>query len=61
MNERETTCVANDSSRETAGPPMTTHRLWHSAWMGKVDPKSVTIFAGRSSGLTQVWTDHAVP
>ena len=24
-------------------------------------PKSVTIFAGRSSGLTQVWTDHAVP
>lgn len=24
-------------------------------------PKSVTIFAGRSSGLTQVWTDRAVP
>ncbi|EGI64936.1 hypothetical protein G5I_06627 [Acromyrmex echinatior] len=104
MNEHGTACVANDSPRETAGPPMTTHRLWHSTWMGKVDewivvqeglrqkqkeeeeekekaterrgaprrrrqrvardlggPKSVTIFAGRSSGLTQVWTDHAVP
>lgn len=36
-NERGTACVANDSPRETAGPPMTTHRLWHSAWMGKVD------------------------
>jgi len=34
-NERGTACVANDSPRETAGPPMTTHRLWHSAWMGK--------------------------
>lgn len=24
-------------------------------------PKSVTIFAGRSSGSAQVWTDRAVP